>query len=217
MRSGVGAAALAWTVASGHTSSMVKPHSTRVTEPEIDLSTADEATLVAAFRAGRAEAFDEIVTRHRKQIYELCYRFVRNHEDASDLAQDVFVRAFKGLQRFKGDSSLTTWLYRVGVNACLNRVAAKKPLVLEAPMEAAERVDPTAVDPLQAVLQHERAAAVREAIARLPPKQRATLVLRIYQECSHEEIAAALGGTVGAAKANLFHALGNLRRALSRT
>lgn len=215
MRSGVGAAALAWTVASGHTSSMVKPQSTRVTEPEVDLTTADEATLVAAFRAGRAEAFDEIVTRHRKQIYQLCYRFVRNHEDASDLAQDVFVRAFKGLQRFKGDSSLTTWLYRVGVNACLNRVAAKKPL--ESPIEAAERVDATAVDPLQAVLQHERAAAVREAIAKLPPKQRATLVLRIYQECSHEEIAAALGGTVGAAKANLFHALGNLRRALKRT
>ena len=65
------------------------------------------------------------------------------------------------------------------------------------------------------MLQHERAAAVREAIAKLPPKQRATLMLRIYQECSHEEIAAALGGTVGAAKANLFHALGNLRRALS--
>lgn len=212
MRSGVGAAALAWSVASGHTSSMVKPHPTRVSEPQIDLTAADEATLVAAFRAGRAEAFDEIVTRHRKQIYQLCYRFVRNHEDASDLAQDVFVRAFKGLQRFKGDSSLTTWLYRVGVNACLNRVAAKKPL--EAPIEAAERADANAVDPLQAVLQHERAAAVREAIAQLPPKQRATLVLRIYQECSHEEIAAALGGTVGAAKANLFHALGNLRRAL---
>jgi len=212
MRSEVGTPALAWTVASGHMSSMVKPHRTRVTEPQVDFTTADEATLVAAFRAGRSEAFDEIVTRHRKQIYQLCYRFVRNHEDASDLAQDVFVRAFKGLQRFKGDSSLTTWLYRVGVNACLNRLAAKKPL--EAPIEAAERVDAAAVDPLQAVLQHERAAAVREAIAQLPPKQRATLMLRIYQECSHEEIAAALGGTVGAAKANLFHALGNLRRAL---
>jgi RNA polymerase sigma-70 factor (ECF subfamily) len=207
MRSGLGAAALAWTVASGHTSSIVKPTSTRVTEPAIDLSTADEAALVAAFQAGRAEAFDEIVTRHRKQVYQLCYRFVRNHEDASDLAQDVFVRAFKGLRRFKGDSSLTTWL---------NRVAARKPPLSEAPIEASERVDATAVDPLQAVLQRERAAAVREAIAKLPPKQRATLILRMYQECSHEEIAAALGGTVGAAKANLFHALGNLRRALSR-
>jgi RNA polymerase sigma-70 factor, ECF subfamily len=212
MRSGVAATALAWTVASGHSSSMVKPLPTRVSEPEIDFTAADEATLVAAFRAGRTGAFDEIVTRHRKQIYQLCYRFVRNHEDASDLAQDVFVRAFKGLQRFKGDSSLTTWLHRIGVNACLNRVAAKKPL--ETSIEAARHVDAAAVDPLQAVLQHERAAAVREAIAKLPPKQRATLVLRIYQECSHEEIAASLGGTVGAAKANLFHALGNLRRAL---
>jgi RNA polymerase sigma-70 factor (ECF subfamily) len=213
MRSGVGAAALAWNVASESTASMVKSHPTGVTEPEVDFAAADEATLVSAFRAGRVEAFDEIVTRHRKQVYQLCYRFVRNHEDAADLAQDVFVRAFKGLQRFKGDSSLTTWLYRVGVNACLNRLAARKPL--EAPIEAAERADTTAVDPLQAVLQHERASAVREAIAKLPPKQRATLVLRIYQECSHEEIAATLGGTVGAAKANLFHALGNLRRALN--
>ena len=215
MRSGVGAAALAWTVASGHSSSMVKPKPTRVAEPQIDFTTADEPTLVAAFRAGRAEAFDEIVRRHRKPIYQLCYRFVRNHEDASDLAQDVFVRAFKGLQKFKGDSSLTTWLYRVGANACLNRLASKKPV--EAPIEAAEHVDATSVDPLQVVLHHERAAAVREAIAKLPPKQRATVVLRIYQECSHEEIAAALGGTVGAAKANLFHALGNLRRVLGRT
>jgi len=115
---------------------MVKPKPTRVAEHNIDFSSADERTLVAAFRAGRREAFDEIVVRHRKQVYQLCYRFVRNHEDASDLAQDVFVRAFKGLQRFKGDSSLTTWLYRVGVNTCLNRVAAKKPL--QAPIEAAE-------------------------------------------------------------------------------
>ena len=191
---------------------MVKPHPTRVAERHTDLTTADDAALVAAFRAGRREAFDVIVTRHRRQVYQLCYRFVRNHEDASDLAQDVFVRAFKGLQKFKGDASLATWLYRVGVNACLNRVAMKKPL--EAPIEAAERIDASAVDPLQEVLQSERAAAVREAIAKLPPKQRATLMLRIYQECSHEEIAAALGGTVGAAKANLFHALGNLRRAL---
>src|SRR5678816_4753531 len=148
MRSGVGAAALAWTVASGHTSSMAKPHSTRVTEPEIDFSTADEATLVAAFRAGRAEAFDEIVTRHRKQIYQLCYRFLRNHEDASDLAQDVFVRAFKGLHRFKGDSSLTTWLYRVGVNVCLNRVAVKRPPT--EPIDPSQHVDTRATDPLEA-------------------------------------------------------------------
>ena len=194
---------------------MVNTRTTRVSERNVDLRTADDAALVAAFRAGRREAFDEIVTRHRKQIYQLCYRFVRNHEDASDLAQDVFVRAFKGLQKFKGDSSLATWLYRVGVNACLNRVTAKKQR--EAPIHAAERIDAGAIDPLQEVLRSERVDKVREAIRKLPPKQRATLMLRIYQECSHEEIAAALGGTVGAAKANLFHALGNLRRALGIT
>ena len=216
MRSADGAAAaLALTVASGHSSSMVNTRTTRVSERNVDLRTADDAALVAAFRAGRREAFDEIVTRHRKQIYQLCYRFVRNHEDASDLAQDVFVRAFKGLQKFKGDSSLATWLYRVGVNACLNRVTAKKQR--EAPIHAAERIDAGAIDPLQEVLRSERVDKVREAIRKLPPKQRATLMLRIYQECSHEEIAAALGGTVGAAKANLFHALGNLRRALGIT
>jgi RNA polymerase sigma-70 factor (ECF subfamily) len=148
-------------------------------------------------------------------VYQLCFRFTHNHEDASDLAQDVFVRAFKGLRRFKGDASLATWLYRVSVNACLNRVATKRPVV--APIEAAGELDSKAADPLQEVLRGERAAKVREAIAKLPPKQRATLVLRVYQDCSHEEIATALGSTVGAAKANLFHALGNLRRALRTT
>ena len=71
-----------------------------------DLAGIDDRALIAAFLAGRREAFDVIVERHRRAVYQLCYRFVGNHEDASDLAQDVFVRAFKGLGKFKGDSSL---------------------------------------------------------------------------------------------------------------
>ena len=153
-----------------------------------------------------------IVERHRRAVYQLCYRFVGNHEDASDLAQDVFVRAFKGLGKFKGDSSLSTWLYRVGVNTCLNRVAIKKPVT--EPIEASPRVDERAADPLDLVMRGERAVVVRRAIERLPPKQRATLVLRVYQELSHEEIARVLGSSVGAVKANFFHALGNLKRLL---
>ena len=177
-----------------------------------DLAEADDRTLVAAFRAGRREAFDVIVVRHRRNVYQICYRFVNNHEDASDLAQDVFVRAFKGLSRFKGDAALATWLYRVAVNACLNRVAVKKPETAE--LDPSAHIDTRAVNPLDDVLRAERAEAVRAAIAKLPPKQRATLMLRVYQECSHEEIATALGSTVGAVKANFFHALGNLRRIL---
>jgi RNA polymerase sigma-70 factor (ECF subfamily) len=177
-----------------------------------ELAELDDASLVRAFRAGRREAFDEIVVRHRKQVYHLCHRFVHNHEDASDLAQDVFVRAFKGLQKFKGDASLATWLYRISVNVCLNRVAVKKPIT--STLEAAAEVDARSADPLHELLRGERAIAVQAAIAKLPPKQRATLTMRVYQECSHEEIAAALGSTVGAVKANFFHALGNLRRML---
>src|SRR5580765_2111884 len=90
------------------------------------LADMDEGELVAACLAGRRDAFDLIVERHRRTVYLLCYRFVGNHEDASDLSQDVFVRAYKGLQRFRGQSSLSTWIYRIGVNVCLNRVGTKR-------------------------------------------------------------------------------------------
>src|SRR5262245_5120408 len=85
----------------------------------------EERALVEACLAGHREAFDVIVERHRRPVYQLCYRFVGNHEDASDLAQDVFVRAYRGLRRFRGQSSLATWLYRIGVNVCLNRVSTR--------------------------------------------------------------------------------------------
>lgn len=180
-----------------------------------DLVAVDDRELVAAFLAGRREAFDVLVERHRRNVYLLCYRFVGNQEDASDLTQDVFVRAFKGLAKFKNESQLSTWLYRVGVNVCLNRVAEKRPPT--EPVDAVEFVDARAADPLRAIVQQEKAIEVRRAIRKLPPKQRATLVLRVYQELSHEEIARVLGGSVGAAKANLFHALGNLKRLLMQS
>jgi RNA polymerase sigma-70 factor (ECF subfamily) len=178
------------------------------------LRAADDRTLIAAFLGGHRDAFDVIVERHRKRIYQLCYRFLGNHEDAADLTQDVFVRAFKGLHSFKGDSALGTWLYRVGVNVCLNRVALKTPK-LET-IEPEHHVDQRDPDAHELVARGERAIVVRRAIAKLPPKQRATLVLRIYQEMSHEEIATVLGSSVGAVKANFFHALGNLKRLLQQ-
>jgi RNA polymerase sigma-70 factor, ECF subfamily len=177
-----------------------------------DMGALDDVALVARCRTGDRAAFDVIVQRHQRTVYQVCYRFVRNHEDAADLAQDVFVRAFKGLRTFKGDAQLSTWLYRIGVNVCLNRVAAKR-VVIE-PLEPSQHIDDRGVDPFRQVAQAEKATVVRRAIAQLPPKQRATLLLRVYQELSHEEIAQTLGTSVGAAKANLFHALGNLKRLL---
>ena len=172
----------------------------------------DERALVDASLAGRPGAFDLIVERHRRAVYHLCYRFVGNHEDASDLSQDVFLRAYRGLRSFRGRSSLATWLYRIGVNVCLNRVSVKTPPI--EPMGEQQPVDHGAESASERMLRAERGARVRLAIAQLPRKQRATLILRMYHELSHQEIADVLGSSVGAVKANFFHALGNLKKLL---
>ena len=176
------------------------------------LAAADDRRLVEACLAGQREAFDVIVERHQRQVYQVCFRFVGTHEDASDLAQDVFLRAYRGLRGFKGQAALTTWLYRIAVNVCLNRVGANSPRF--EPLDRVERADTRGEHVDAVVLRRERAAEVRAAIARLPKKQRATLILRVYHDLPHEEIAAILGNSVGAAKANFFHALAALKKHL---
>lgn len=180
--------------------------------PAGHLDTLDDGALAAAAAAGRREAFDEIVRRHRRAVYQICFRFAGNAADASDLTQDVFVRAWRGLGRFRGQAALSTWLYRIAVNVCLNRASVRRPV--QEPLGEQPIVDRDADDPQDAVLRAERRTRVRAAIARLPPRQRATLLLRAYQDLSHEEIARILGGSVGASKANFFHALASLRRLL---
>jgi RNA polymerase sigma-70 factor, ECF subfamily len=169
-----------------------------------------DAELVAACVRGERGAFDLVVARHQRAIYQLCYRFVPNHEDASDLTQDVFLRAYKGLRNFRGQSSLGTWLYRIGVNVCLNRVSAKA-LPTE-PVDERHHVDTRSESAPDRLLRTERAGRVRAAIAQLPRKQRAALILRMYHDMAHHEIAEALGSSVGAVKANVFHALQNLKK-----
>jgi RNA polymerase sigma-70 factor (ECF subfamily) len=181
-------------------------------ETDAGLAGLSEAALVAASLDGRPGAFDLIVERHRRAVYQLCYRFVGNHEDASDLTQDVFLRAFRALGRFKGNAALATWLYRIGVNVCLNRLAVKTPK--NEPIDEAVHVDVKSESASERVLREERAAQVRAAVARLPRKQRAALILRMYHDLSHQEIAETLGSSVGAVKANVFHALQNLKKLL---
>jgi RNA polymerase sigma-70 factor (ECF subfamily) len=185
-------------------------------EPEADsLAELDDHALVAACVAGRKDAFDLIVGRHRRSVYLLCYRFVGRHEDAADLAQDVFLRAYRAIGKFRGQSSLSTWLYRIGVNVCLNRVAVKTPVM--APLDDLLQLSGPAEDPAADMIRDDRAVLVRAAIARLPEKQRVTVILRAYHDLSHREIADVMGSTVGAVKANFFHALGNLKKMLGHT
>lgn len=183
------------------------------TEPA--LGELSEAALIESCLVGRLGAFDLVVERHRRSVYQLCWRFVANHEDASDLSQDIFLRAYRGLRSFRGQSSLATWLHRISVNVCLNRVSAKAPL--EKMTEAIgdrQYVDTRSPSPSERLLKEERGARVRAAIAALPRKQRATLILRVYQEMSYQEVADVLGSSVGAVKVNFFHALGNLKKQL---
>ena len=189
------------------------------TKPETSVAPAsyaqmDDASLVTLSAAGDRDAFAVIVERHRRAVYQVCYRFVNNHEDASDLAQDAFVRAWRGLKSFKGQSALSTWLYRIAVNVCLNQAGVKTPRT--EPLEGSEHnhADARIEGAQHAMIRVERAVLVRRAIASLPKKQRATLILRAYHDMSHQQIADALGSSVGAVKANFFHALANLKKIL---
>ena len=212
------ASSLAWTLPGSWQTGRTAGPVTHPPMPVADsrpLADLDERTLVDACLAQRAGAFDLIVDRHRRAVYLLCYRFVNNHEDASDLSQDVFLRAYRGMRSFRGQSTLATWLYRIGVNVCLNRLSAKETLgKLTEPMDERQFVDVRAESPSERMLRDERGARVRAAIAQLPRTQRATLILRTYHEMSHQEIADVLGSSVGAVKANFFHALGNLKKRL---
>src|SRR5216683_2352137 len=123
------ASSLAWTLPGTWPLRTVTVTGSETMRPaDLALADLDDHRLVEACLSGQTGAFDVIVQRHRRSVYQLCYRFVSNHEDASDLSQDVFLRAHRGLRSFRGQSSLATWLYRIGVNVCLNRVSAKTTL-----------------------------------------------------------------------------------------
>ncbi len=166
---------------------------------------------IEACRRGEREAFDRLVVRYQRDVYRLCYRYVNDHEDANDLAQEVFLKAWRGIGRFRGESSFSTWLYRIAVNACLNFRALRRPATQELPETLADPV----LGALARAESDDEARLVRAAVVRLPEKQRATLILKVYHDLTHEEVAGILGSTVGTVKANLFHALGNLRRLMA--
>ena len=177
---------------------------------ELCVQEQDDEKLIESFRLGEESAFEGLVRKHRGRVYGICYRYVGNTSDADDVAQDVFLRVYRGLARFRGDSRFTTWLYRITVNACLNWVASRGREFEELPVDLADN-SPTAPELLRV---EQRAMIVRRGVDNLPERQRMTLILRVYEELSTKEVASLMSCSVGTVKANFFFALKNLRKAL---
>jgi RNA polymerase sigma-70 factor (ECF subfamily) len=163
--------------------------------------------LIERFKNGDEKAFNEIVLRYQERVYWIARRYLADHDDADDVVQEVFVKAYEALAGFRGDAAVSTWLYRITVNQALNVLRWKKVKnfvrIDEITAEQAS-ADPTPGDILES---NERRDLIKEAVSRLPEKQRAVFVLRYYQELSYEEIAQTLKTSVGGLKANYFHAV----------
>ncbi len=178
-----------------------------------DTARAEERAAIEACLGGDSSAFDALVVRHQRTIQRVCYRFTGNNEDAADLTQEAFVKAYRSLPKFRGTSAFSTWLYRIAVNACLSFKASRKNRA-EDSYEDHELVapGPTADEALDAQF---RARDVRAALGRLPEKQRLTVIMKVLEERTHAEVADILGSNVGTVKANLFFAIRNLRKHMS--
>jgi len=173
------------------------------------------ADLVAAARSGDREAFDELVRATYADTYTLAYRLTGNEEDARDVVQDAYLRAYRGMRRFRGDARFTTWLYRITANCASTHLGKRAKSQHEELDDETPLVDTEAGhDPeqqLAATLERDRVAA---ALAELPPRLRSVVVLRDVYDLPHEAIAAELGITEAAAKVRLHRARKKLRERL---
>jgi RNA polymerase sigma-70 factor, ECF subfamily len=178
----------------------------------------DDQSLIEACRAGRVEAFGALVRRYQDRLYPTLLRLTGCAEDAHDLLQDAFLRAFEKLGRFHGDSSFYTWIYRIAVNLALSdrrrrRCTRRLPEGPEG-MAIDPPDDPGQSDPSLPLERAERDDRVQEALNALAPDHRAVVVLKDLDGLRYEEIAAVLGVPVGTVRSRLHRARGELRERL---
>jgi len=167
--------------------------------------------LIDEVRNGKRRAFTELMRRYQQRVYWVARRIVGTHEDADDIAQETFVKAYIALGDFRGESSFFTWLYRIAVNLSLNAIRKRQLVNYLRENEIINRIFPSSDDPSREVEFKETQSRLQEAIAQLPEKQRAVFVMRYYDEMSYEEISEVMKTSVGGLKANYFHALRKVR------
>jgi RNA polymerase sigma-70 factor (ECF subfamily) len=174
----------------------------------------DEA-LVEKARGGVQGAFEALVRRYQKPVYFLCFRYVRDHDTAADLAQRTFIRVMEKLGDLREVQIFRSWLFRIGVNLALNHLRDHARFVDEESVSADEpAASAEGATRLEAA---EEAEALRRAVEQLPTKQRMTLELRVYEELSFRDIAQALETTEGAAKVNFHYAVRRLKSVFGKS
>ena len=184
-----------------------------------------DAVLVMRCQEDDCEAFDEIVALYKDGIYNYIWRMISNREDAEDLTQEAFVRAFAAIKSFRRESNLRTWLYRIAANLCVDRyrrAGLEKQLVVPlAQSRQDESGDSTAWDlpdsthdPQHVYERTELQEQIQKALARLPEKLRSVILLLDLEAMSYEEIAETIGCPVGTVKSRIFNARMQLRNLL---
>src|ERR1044071_7479217 len=194
---------------------------TEATPAEADVS---ELDLVKQCQAGNTDAFDQLVTRYRLRVFSMIYNMVHNEQDAWDLAQDSFVKAWKSISRFRGRSSFYTWIYRIVTNVTIDWLRKKHVKGAGAEFDDAiqlKEIDPASrTVPKADALPHQRMerqeirARIDAAIEQLSPEHRAVILMKETEDMQYHEIAEALGCSIGTVMSRLFYARKKLQNLL---
>lgn len=178
-----------------------------------DHSAADDQALVGAARKGDMAAFEELVARHRDKIYARAYSMLRNEEEAIDLSQEAWVKAWQRLQQFQGDSSFATWMTRIVINLCLDQLRKQKRQRTESIEEIAEeaggverQMPIVTVNPTAGLERAELRGRIDRALGQLSHEHRTVLVLHEFEELEYKEIARVMGCSIGTVMSRLFYA-----------
>jgi RNA polymerase sigma-70 factor (ECF subfamily) len=188
-------------------------------------SPSEDALLITAFQEGDRTAFDKLVLKHKNKVFNLCYWVIGDYQEANDIAQETFIKVFQSLKKFRFDSSFSTWLFRIAVNTCKNRLKCsefrqkKKTISLDNPGDAEtdrslSQIKDEAPSPSIELERKERMTLIKEAIDSLPAEQKDVVVLRDIEGLSYEEIVDITGLNVGTLKSRLARARLNLRNRL---
>jgi RNA polymerase sigma-70 factor (ECF subfamily) len=181
-----------------------------------------DGALVAAAKRGDAHAFEELVFRHERRVFAVAQRITNNREDAEDVVQESFHKAFRHLDDFQEKSRFSTWLTRIAMNEALMLLRRRRgvlEVLPDGPDDGVKPVSEAFIDrgpsPEESCGRRERRELLTEAINRLGPKIRRTILLRDIEERSAEETAQILGTSISAVKARLFHGRRKLRRTVN--